>query len=108
MNKNDDFDIDAYIDECDKDDKAFEESLSSFIKTSKIKKEVLLEFDEDLKKLKNLQTQIEEERKQEDAYVNTLTDEERKQYLKEKYERATKDAEKIFKNVETLKDQKKE
>lgn len=78
-NKDESFDIDEYIKQCEIDDNEFFNESKSMITNKKI------ELSPDDKKLIALEKQILEERERENEYVKTLSPEEQKKYIEEKY-----------------------
>ena len=76
--KEDDFDVDEYIKQCEEEDK----KLSQQVKELKFEK---FELSEEDKKLATLENQILKEREKEDEFVKTLSPKKRKEYLDKKY-----------------------
>ena len=63
--------------------------------------------EENIRKLIELEKKIEEERDREHELVSKMTDEERKQYLQQKYERINGEAEQYRMNTKNLEPKKK-
>lgn len=79
--RNDDFDVDEYIKQCEEENKKiFEEAQMLKIDETKIAK-----LSEEDQKLADLEKQILEEREKEDKFIETLSEQKRKEYLHEKY-----------------------
>ncbi len=81
-NKEDEFDVDEYIKQIEEEDKKLLEEGKALISQS----QKHFELNEEDRRLIELEKQIFSEREKEDKYVKTLSPEQQKEYLREKYE----------------------